>query len=248
MMTFLEIIAMTAGWGLGYFGQPHIVTKFMGIRNVCDISKSKYIGMSWMLLSLSAATFIGLVGVSFFSNKIIDAELVFIEMVKESFLPFFAGLILCAVLAVTINAMGSQVLVLSSTIAEDFYKRIFRKTASSKELLIIARLGIILVSLIALMIAFGKGSIYSLVFYAWSGLGSSFGPLLLLSLYWRGINKYGAWAGILSGGIIAAIWPYLNRLFLTSIPPMLPGFISSFVLILAVSKLTHIKARVSAID
>jgi sodium/proline symporter len=238
--TIFEIVGMTAGWGLGYFGQPHIVTKFMGIRNVHEIFKSKYIGMSWMVCSLSAATFVGLVGISFFSKRTIDTELVFIEMVKESFPPFFVGFILCAVLAATINAMGSQVLVLSSTITEDFYKRIFRKTASSRELLVVARLGVILVSLIAFTIAFGKiSSIYSLVFYACSGLGSSFGPLLLLSLYWKQINKYGAWAGILSGGTIAAIWPYFNHLFSINVPSMLPGFFSSFILILVVSKLTH---------
>jgi sodium/proline symporter len=236
--TFLQIIAMTAGWGLGYFGQPHIVTKFMGIRNVHEISKSKAIGMSWMLLSLSAATLVGLVGIAFFSEGLNNTELVFIDMVKNSFPPFLVGIILCAVLAATINAMSSQVLVLSSSITEDFYKRIFHKTASSKELLIVARVGVILVSLIAFVIAYGKiNTIYSLVLYAWSGLGSSFGPLLLLSLYWKGVNKYGAWAGILSGGIIAGVWPYFNNLWSISVPSMLPGFISSFVLIVVVSLL-----------
>jgi sodium/proline symporter len=232
--TILEIIGMTAGWGLGYFGQPHIVTKFMGIRNVHEISKSKYIGMSWMLLSLGAATAVGLVGIAYFSGSILNPELVFIEMVKNSFAPFFVGLILCAVLAATINAMSSQVLVLSSTITEDFYKRIFRKNASSKELLIVARVGVVLVSIIAFVISFGKFySINALVLYAWSGLGSSFGPLLLLSLYWKETNRYGAWAGILSGGIIAAVWPC----FFSKIPAMLPAFISSFFLIIVVSKL-----------
>lgn len=240
--TLYEIIAMTAGWGLGYFGQPHIVTKFMGIRNAHEISKSKLIGMSWMLISLSAATFVGLVGISFFANQKIDPELVFVEMVKQSFAPFLVGFVLCAVLAATINAMSSQVLVLSSTITEDLYKRIFRKTASSKELLIVARVGVIIVSIVAFIIAYGKfSSIYSLVLYAWSGLGSAFGPLLLLSLYWRGVNKYGAWAGILSGGIIAGIWPYFNLIFSINVPSMLPGFLISFFLIMIISKLTHHK-------
>jgi Na+/proline symporter len=156
---------------------------------------------------------------------------------------------LCAVLAATINAMSSQVLVLSSTIAEDFYKRIFRKNASSKELLLVARSGVIAVSLIAFIIAFGKiSSIYSLVLYAWSGLGSSFGPLLLLSLYWKGINKYGAWAGILSGGIIAGVWPYFNHLFTINVPSMLTGFISSFILIIVISKLTQPNTQPAPID
>lgn len=243
--TILEIIGMTAGWGLGYFGQPHIVTKFMGIRNVHEISKSKMIGMTWMLLSLSAATFVGLVGIAFFKNGIKDTELVFIDMVKTSFSPFFVGFILCAVLAATINAMSSQVLVLSSSITEDFYKRIFRKTASSKELLLVARVGVIIVSLIAFVIAYGKVStIYALVLYAWSGLGSAFGPLLLLSLYWKGINKYGAWAGILSGGVIAGIWPYMNKLLGIHMPAMIPGFVSSFVLIVLISMITEAKGKV----
>jgi sodium/proline symporter len=244
MKTFFEIIGMTAGWGLGYFGQPHIVTKFMGIRNVHEIPKSKFIGMSWMFISLTAATCVGLVGISFFSNRQIDSELVFIQMVKESFTPFFVGFSLCAVLAATINAMSSQVLVLSSTITEDFYKRIFRKTASSKELLIVARVGVIIVSVIAFIIAFGKfSSIYSLVLYAWSGLGSAFGPLLLISLYSKKVNKHGAWVGILSGGIIAGTWPYFNHLFSINVPAMLPGFVSSFILILMISKLTQSKMK-----
>jgi sodium/proline symporter len=239
--TLLQILFMTAGWGLGYFGQPHIVTKFMGIKNVHEISKSKLIGMTWMVLSLTAATFVGLIAISYFSTKgIADPEQVFIEMVRDSFPAFLIGFILCAVIAATINAMSSQVLVLSSSIAEDFYKRIIRKDASSRELLLVSRLGVIIVAGIAFCIAYGKVStIYSLVLYAWSGLGSSFGPLLLLSLYSDRINKYGAWAGILSGGIISAVWPYFNRFIPLEIPALLPGFCISFILILVVSAQTR---------
>lgn len=239
LKTIYEIIAMTAGWGLGYFGQPHIVTKFMGIRNVHEINRSKMIGMSWMLLSLTAATLVGLVGIAYFPNGLENTSLVFVEMVRDSFPAFVVGFILCAVLAATINAMSSQVLVLSSSITEDFYKRIFRKNASSKELLIVARVGVIIVSLLAFTIAYDKiSSIYSLVLYAWSGLGSAFGPLLLLCLYWKKVNKYGAWVGILSGGSIAGVWPYFNQHLSISIPSMLPGFVISFVLIVIVSLIT----------
>jgi sodium/proline symporter len=240
--TILEIIGATAGWGLGYFGQPHIITKFMGIRNVHEIVKSKRIGMSWMFLSLFAATCVGLVGIAFFPGGLDNKELVFIDMVRASFNPFLVGFILCAVLAATINAMSSQVLVLSSSITEDFYKRIFRKEASSKELLLVARIGVVVVSLIAFLIAYGKiSTIYSLVLYAWSGLGSSFGPLLLLSLYWKKINKYGAWAGILSGGIVAGVWPYFNKILSINLPSLLPGFAISFLLIIIISRLTQAK-------
>jgi len=234
-----EIVLMFAGWGLGYFGQPHIVTKFMGIRNVSEISKSKWIGMSWMTISLAAATLVGLVGIAFYKNGLKNPEYLFIEMVRETFHPFLIGFILCAVLAATINAMSSQVLVLSSTITEDLYKRVFHKTASQKELLVVSRIGVVLVALVAFFIAFAKiSTIYSLVFYAWSGLGSSFGPLLLLSLYSKNINKYGAWTGIISGGTISAFWMYINKHFSISIPSMIPGFFFSFCLILLVSYLT----------
>jgi sodium/proline symporter len=238
--TLFEIFFMAFGWGLGYFGQPHIITKFMGIKNVHEISKSKFIGMGWMIISLAAATFVGLTGIAFFKNGLADPQQVFIEMVKVSFHPFFIGLMLCAVLATTINAMSSQVLVLSSSLTEDFYKRLFKKDASSKELLLVTRLGILLVSLIALGIAYAKlSTVFTLVFYAWSGLGSSFGPLLILSLYSKKINKYGAWAGILSGGLISATWPYFNSFISVQIPSMILGFSISFILILLVSHLTR---------
>lgn len=244
--TIQDMFYMVAGWGLGYFGQPHIVTKFMGIKNVHEISKSKWIGMSWMVISLAAATLVGLVGIAYFTTGLADPELVFIEMVKDNFHPFFIGMILCAVLAATINAMSSQVLVLSSNLTEDFYKKLFRKNASSKELLIVSRVGVVLVAVVAFFISYIKpSSIYTLVLYAWSGLGSAFGPLLLLSLYWKKINKYGAWAGILIGGGCAAFWPYFNELFETAIPSMIPAFSCSFASILLVSYLTQTKKEFS---
>lgn len=246
--TFMDVFFMLAGWGLGYFGQPHIVTKFMGIKHVHEISKSKWIGMSWMVIALCAATIVGMVGIAYFKHGLLSPEHIFIEMVKDNFHPFLIGFILCAVLAATINAMSSQVLVLSSSLTEDFYKRLFHKTASSKELLIVSRIGVVLVALISFFIAYANiSSIYSLVLYAWSGLGSSFGPLLLLSLYSKKINKYGAWAGILLGGVTAAIWPYLkeiNHIMGIEIPSMIPAFSLSFLSILIISFLTKHKIHI----
>lgn len=237
--TIVYILSTALGWGLGYFGQPHIVTKFMGIKNVSEINKSKWIGMSWMVLSLGAATLVGAVGIPFFNGFLPNSEELFVKMVKMSFHPFIVGFVLCAVLAATINAMSSQVLVLTSSLTEDFYKRMFRPHASSRELLFISRAGVIVVGLIAFTIAIRRTStIYNLVNYAWSGIGSSFGPLVLLSLYSNRVNKYGAWAGILVGGISAGVWPYFN----TVISPMIPGFALSALANIAVSHLTRQKS------
>lgn len=237
--TLLEIILMAGGWGLGYFGQPHIITKFMGIRQIHEIRKSQYIGMSWMTISLFAATSIGIVGIAYFSGGLTHPEQLFILLVKNNFPPFIIGFILCAILAVTINAMSSYVLVLSSNIAEDFYKRLFKPHATSKELLLVSRVGIILVAFLSYLIARGQlSTIFDLVFYAWSGLGASFGPLLLFSLYSKKVNRYGAWAGIIAGGGIAAVWPYFNH-FTLSVPSMIPGFTASCLAIYIVSRLTQ---------
>ncbi|HSX03629.1 MAG TPA: sodium/proline symporter [Rhabdochlamydiaceae bacterium] len=242
--TFFLAVAM----GPGYFGQPHIITKFMGIKNVSQINKSKWIGMTWMTLAMGAATMVGLVGIAFFKSghTFPDTE-VFIQMVHQSFSPFLVGLILCAVFAATINAMSSMILVLSSSLTEDLYKRLFRQSASPKELLLVTRFSVILVSLIAFGIAIGDiSTIYSLVLYAWSGLGASFGPLLLLSLYSKLINKYGAWAGILSGGGVASIWPLIKDYFPQDMPSLLPAFVVSFILIIVVSYFTKDKKVLSS--
>src|SRR5579872_117962 len=181
--TFGALLVML-GWGLGYFGQPTIITKYMGIKNTHEISKSKYIGMSWMIVSFFGATLVGLVALPFFNGVSANPEMIFIDIVKRSFHPFLIGLILCAVFAASINVMCAQILVLCSTLTEDLYRRVFRTGASSKELLLVSRLGILVVALAAYLIAFNKiSSIYSLVLYAWSGLGASFGPLLIYSLY-----------------------------------------------------------------
>lgn len=236
--TLLEIFFLTVGWGLGYFGQPHIVTKFMGIKNVSEIVKSQRVGMTWMVLALGAATLVGLVGIPFFKLGLKVPAEVFIQMVKRSFPPFVVGFILCAVFAATINAMSSMVLVLSSSLAEDVYKKL-KKGASSKELLRVSRLSVVIVSLIAFTIAIAKiSTIYELVFYAWSGLGASFGPLLLFCLYSKKVNKYGAWSGILTGGILAGVWPLFSDLLPIDVPALPPSFLLSCLTIWLVSKYT----------
>ncbi len=247
--TLWAVLLGVCGWGLGYFGQPHIVTKFMGIRRVGQINQAKYIGMSWMFFALGAATLVGLVAIPYFSQSgIQNPEQVFILMVRQLFHPFLIGLILCAVLAATINAVSSQVLVLASSLTEDLYKRLIRPHANPSELLLISRLGVVLAGLVAYSIAApGSQSVYNLTLFAWSGLGAAFGPTMLCCLYSDWINRHGARAGIIVGGITSALWPIAdswlrarpNPLIVTSIPELIPGFVVGLFTVYFISKATE---------
>ncbi len=233
--TWLQIFFLTCGWGLGYFGQPHIITKFMGIKNIRDIFKSMILGLSWQITALIAATLIGFLGIFYFPEKLSNPELLILSIVKEYFFPFFAGLVLCAILAATTNVMAAQILVAASSLSEDFYKRLVQRDATSSDLLRVSRISVVLISITAFVIAFFKiSTIYKLVFYAWAGLGSAFGPLLLTSLYSKKINRHGGLWGIIVGGLIGALWPALK----SEIPAMLPGFCLSLFTIYLVSYIT----------
>jgi len=238
--SILTIVFLVLSWGLGYFGQPHIVTKFMGINNPQNMNKSKYIGMSWQFIALSAAAAIGLIGLPYFSQGLSNPEYVFVEMVKSLFHPAIAGFILCGVLAASLSTMDSQILVSASVLSEDLYKHLVNREASPKELLTVTRIGVLLVSAFSLYLAFNRNTtILEAVLYAWSGLGCAFGPLMLSALYSKHANKYGAIAGVLVGGAIAGTWDRLNG-YLTDlvIPAMIPGFFISLLSIYLVSKLS----------
>lgn len=237
LSTLVGIFFIATGWGLGYFGQPHIVTKFMGIKKVEEMNKSKRIGIGWMIVVLFAATVVGLIGSAYFKEGQ-DPNLTFIDMVNSLYSPFFAAFTLCAILAAAISVMGSQVLVLTSHITEDFYKTLIKPSATSDELIRVARIGIIVSALIAYVIAyFQVSSIYNLVFYAWTGLGCSFGPLVLLSLFSNKVHKRGAIVGICFGGLVAALWPLMNKALFPEyeVPAMIPGFLLNVLVIYAVS-------------
>lgn len=242
--SWLTIVFLILSWGLGYFGQPHIITKFMGIKTPSEIVKSKYLGMSWQILSLTAAGAIGLIGLAYYPEGLADPQLVFVEIVKQLFNPLLVGFILCGMIAANMSTMDSQILVCASVLSEDFYKHIFRKNAAPHELLAASRAGVVIVSVISLGIAFfTSSSILNMVLYAWSGLGSSFGPLVITSLYDRRANRYGAIAGILVGGVVAGVWPFINHTITDiSIPSMIPGFFSGLFSILIVSRLTETPA------
>lgn len=242
--TIVEIFLDAAGWGLGYFGLPHVLTKFMGIRNVSDMAKAKWLGISWQTTALGAATLLGLIGIYLFPQGVADNEQIILDIVKATLPTFVAGLVLCAILAATTNVMAAQILVVASNLSEDYYKRIFRRDASKTELLWASRVSVLIISFVGYAIAFFKiSTIYNLVFYSWSGLGASFGPIILMSLYRKTINRYGAFAGILAGGLCAAIWPYFNTKYSLGIPALVAGFVLSTVTIELVSLLTRSRSR-----
>lgn len=236
----LNSLFLAFGWGLGYFGQPHIMTKFMGIKNPKDLKKSKYLGMTWQLLALGAATLIGLIGIPFFNGGLDNSELVFVQMVHELFNPLVGGFILCAVLAATISTMDSQIIVSAGVLTEDIYRLLFRSKHSSAQMLKKSRWSVILTAAIAYGIACDQSkTVMSSVTYSWTGLGCALGPLVLMSLYYRPTNKYGAVAGILTGGIIAGFWATIGPwLGLDWVPAMIPGFSLAGVMIYIVSKVT----------
>lgn len=215
----------------------------MGIKSLNKMSRSKYIGMSWMILSLFAATFAGIVAQYYFEGiNLKDSELIFIEMVKGSFTPFFAGLALCAIIAAIINVMSSQMLVLSSILSEDFYKK-FNKNVSDKKLLIVSRIGILAMASTAVFISsIHNTSIFSLVLYAWSGLGASFGPLLIQCLLFKKINRYGGWTSIIIGAVGTAFWPLISSHFPIKIDPLFPVFSISLSLSWVVTQITSRKS------
>ncbi len=234
-------ISLILGWGLGYFGMPHVITKFMGIKNVSEMHKSKWLGMSWQLTTLTAAALVGLIGIAYFPQGIEKPEMVFVEMVKDLFHPFLTGFILCAIIAANMSTMDSQILVCGSIISEDLYKHFCTQLPSDKKLLWISRFSIICISLLALLLASNKSStIADTVLYSWSGLGSAFGPLVLSALYAKKTNRYGALAGMIMGSFVVMIWPSLNpHITKYQLLPMIPGFTLSLLSIHLVSKWTQ---------
>lgn len=245
--SYITIFSLSLGWGLGYFGMPHIITKFMGIKHVSDMRKSQWVGMSWQVVALGAAAFVGIVAIGYFPQGLEKPEMVFVEMVKSLSHPFIAGLILCGIIAANMSTMDSQVLVCSSIISEDLYKHFWTKVPSDRKVLWTSKIAVILISVVSLLLAFNKSAtIADTVLYSWSGLGSAFGPLVLASLYCSKANKYGALAGIIIGTLVVMVWPTLNP-YVTKyeILPMIPGFGLSFLAIYLVSKFTTSNEKTS---
>ena len=254
-LSFVEIISQLA-WGLGYFGMPHILVRFMAVKDEKELKKSKVIAIIWVALSLAFACFIGVIGRAYLFPAIlgekgaVSVENVFIEMIKQVFtsdvaIPFIGGLFLCGILAAIMSTADSQLLVTASSVSEDIYKGVINPKADSKKVLLISRITVIVVAALAFVIAWNPdSSIMGLVSDAWAGLGSAFGPIILLSLYWKRTNMQSAIAGMISGGLTVIIWDYIplingQTLYkYTGLYSLVLGFAISLVLIIVVSLLT----------
>lgn len=246
----LSIVSALA-WGLGYFGQPHILVRFMSIRSTKDIPAATFVGISWMVISLIGACFIGLLGIAYvhkFELTLQDPEKIFIVMSQLLFNPWIAGILLSAILAAIMSTASSQLLVSSSTIAEDFYKRIFNKEASNKTVMNLGRIGVLLVALVAFVISTDKeSSVLSIVAYAWAGFGASFGSVMLFSLFWSRMTRIGAILGMITGAVMVVLWKnYLAELFNFPIYEIVPGFVAASAVIIIASLLTQVRPGTKA--
>ena len=214
----------------------------MGIKNIKDMRKAQMVGISWQILALTGATLFAILGIYLFQNGLKNPESIILHIVQDNLSSFFSGLILCAILAATTNVIAAQILVVASSLSEDFYKRIIKQKASHKEVLFVSKTSVILIALISYFIAFFKiTTIYKLVLFSWTGLGASFGPILLISLYLKKItSKKAAIGGILTGGLSAIIWTLSSKfIFADSIPAMIPSFSLSILAIFAIQYLEN---------
>lgn len=224
-MTFLGTISLLA-WGLGYFGQPHILARFMAIRSEKDVPRATLIGMSWMVLALIGAIGTGYMGIAYFADApVAEHETILIELIQAIFNPWIAGILMAAILAAIMSTIDSQLLVSASALTNDFYKGMVRPNASDSEMVWVSRGAVIAVSIIALLLALDpEAGVLALVSYAWGGFGAAFGPVIILSLYWSRMNRTGALAGMIVGALTVIVWKQLDG-GLFDVYEILPGFI-----------------------
>ena len=240
-LSAISIISLMA-WGLGYFGQPHILVRFAAIVHQDKIATARRIAVTWTAVSMTGALLVGFAGMIYVENNMFgglaDAETIFMVLVNSLFHPIIAGILLAAILAAIMSTADSQLLVSSSALAEDFYKTVLNKDASPEQVLNVGRLGVVIIALVALSLAFNENSsVLGLVSYAWAGFGAAFGPALVLSLYWPRMNKQGALTGIIVGGVTIVIWKQMSG-GIFDVYEIVPGIIFATVSIIVVSLMT----------
>lgn len=243
--TTISIVSLLA-WGLGYFGQPHILVRFMAIDNVRDLTKARRVGMTWMICTVSGALLVGFFGIAYLQRfdtatmHQFDAsqelsETIFIYLSKTLFHPFIGGFLQSAILAAVMSTISSQLLVTSSSMTEDIYKTFFRAHATPRNMLVMSRLSVLAVAIVAFLLAlYPRESILGLVGNAWAGFGAAFGPLVILSLLWKRMTAAGALSGMVVGGATVLLWIYVPHDY-KDVYEIIPGFVLSFLTIVAVS-------------
>ncbi len=244
----LNVFSMLA-WGLGYFGMPQVLLRFMAIRKESELKMSRRIAMIWVVISLAVAVFIGIIGRNNFALEHLtkaDAENIFITMATSYLPPIIAGFVMAGILAATISSSDSYLLISASAFAKNIYQGILKKNATDKQVMTMTRITLLVISLIAIVIALDENSvIFSIVSFAWAGFGATFGPLMLFSLFWKRTTRAGAIAGMVSGAGMVFLWKLviskLGGAF--AIYELLPAFIFSSIVIVAVSLLTKAPSK-----
>ncbi|MHC1720311.1 MAG: sodium/proline symporter PutP [Clostridiaceae bacterium] len=239
--TSIATIISFLAYGLGYFGQPHIIVRFMAIKSAKELKSARRIGIGWMAIGLLGAVASGLIGLVYFMDRnmpLADPETVFLRLGDILFHPFITGLILAAVLAAIMSTLSSQLLVCSSSVTKDIYMTFLNKEATQKQQLFMSRFAILIVAVASTAIAFMPNkTILGIVAQAWAGFGSAFGPALLLSLFWKRMTKWGALSGMLAGGLTVIIWIVSG---LSSVLyEMIPGFSIALIAVIVVSLMTR---------
>ena len=244
-VSLLSIISAMA-WGLGYFGQPHIIVRFMAIRSVKNMPQARRIGMSWMIVAIVGAMVTGFSGIAYVAKtgiELNDAETVFILLSQILFNPLIAGFLLAAILAAIMSTISSQLLVTSSSLTEDFYKTFLHHDATEKQQVFVGRLSVVLVALVSIYLAHDRNStILSLVSNAWAGFGAAFGPVIIGSLYWKKMTRNAALAGMITGATTVLLWIYLpitisGQTLSSLMYEIVPGFILCTLVIYIVSSI-----------
>ena len=233
--TFWGILGLLA-WGFGYFGQPHIIVRFMAIRDSKELAKARRIGIGWMTIGLLGAIMSGLIGFVYFSQRggLSDPETVFLKLGELLFPPFFIGIIISAVLSAIMSTISSQLLVTSSSVTKDFIFAFYKKEVSQSTQTAISRYAVVVVALIATVLAFiSTDNVLNVVGNAWAGFGASFGPVLLFSLYWKRMSALGALAGMIAGGATVIFW--ITSGLNAYVYEILPGILTSSLAIIMVS-------------
>ena len=241
--SILSVFSMLA-WGLGYFGMPQVLLRFMAIRKESELKLSRRIAMVWVVISLTVAVFIGIAGRQIYPTAFLtngDAENIFILLAQSSLPAILAGLVMAGILAATISSSDSYLLIAASSVSKNIFQGIAKKNASDKQVMWVSRITLLTIAVIAALIALDEDSvIFSIVSFAWAGFGATFGPLMIFSLFWKRTTRAGAIAGMLGGGGMVFLWKFaiarLGGAF--AIYELLPAFIFSAILIVCVSLLT----------